>query len=79
MNTENEKQVVGGIELPSQLQVKQVVKVKFTDEMLPLTATVTGVHFYIGKVKYDLAIWVGDGGNDETRIYNVDSVFVSPA
>lgn len=66
------------MELPSALQVNQVVKVKFTEEMLPLTATVRGVHFYIGKVKYDLALWVGEGGNDETRIYNVDSVYVTP-
>lgn len=65
------------IELPSAFQVKQVVLLAFRVGDPALTATVCGVHFYIGKVKYDLTIWLDD--DQETRIYNVDSVFVSPA
>lgn len=71
------------IQLPSALQPNQVAKVKFRSNDEPLIATVRGVHFYIGKVKYDLGLWLGDGSVDnpetETRIYNVDSVFVTPA
>lgn len=71
------------LQLPSSLQPNQVCRLQFRKEDAPLTATVRGVHFYIGKVKYDLGLWLGDGsvGNPEyeTRIYNVDSVFVSPA
>lgn len=69
--------------LPSNLQPNQVAKLKFRENDEPLTATVRGVHFYPGKVKYDLGLWLGDGSVDnpeyESRIYNVDSVFVSPA
>ncbi len=71
------------MQLPSNLQPNQVCKLQFRKEDNPLTATVRGVHFYIGKVKYDLGLWLGDGSVDnpeyETRIYNVDSVFVTPA
>ena len=71
------------IDLPSQLQINQVAKVKFRKDDVPFTATVRGVHFFISKVKYDLGLWLGDGSVDnpesETRIYNVDSVFVTPA
>lgn len=35
---------------------------------------IKGVHFYPGKVKYDLEIHFPD--NTATRVYNVDSVFV---
>ena len=66
--------------LPSQFQVQQVVKVQFTQTETPITATVTGVHFYSGKVKYDLELWLmWDGEESFTRIYNVDSVFVTAA
>jgi len=62
--------------------VRQVVHVKFRNDDRPFTATVRGVHLYHGKVKYDLGLWLDDGGNsesdanDQTRIYNVDSAFV---
>lgn len=69
--------------LPSRCQHNQVVKVKFRENDEPFNATVRGIHFYPGKVKYDVGLWIGDGSvdkpEDETRIYNVDSVFVSPA
>lgn len=71
------------IQLPSALQPNQVAKLQFREKDEPLTATVRGVHFYPGKVKYDLGLWLGDGSVDdperESRIYNVDSAFVSPA
>lgn len=71
------------IQLPSALQPNQVAKLQFRQNDEPLTATVRGIHFYPGKVKYDLGLWLGDGSVDnpeiETRIYNVDSAFVSPA
>lgn len=66
--------------LPSNLQVNEVAKVKFK-ENCEFTATIRGVHFFKSKVKYDLGLWLGDGSTNnpeiETRIYNVDSVFVS--
>ena len=37
-------------------------------------ATINAVHFYHGKVKYDLELLGQDG--DKTRIYNVDSAYV---
>lgn len=65
------------------LQPNQVCKLQFRKDDKPFIATVRGVHFYVGKVKYDLGLWMGDGSVDdpeyETRIYNVDSVFCSPA
>lgn len=67
------------LQLPSQFQPNQIIKVKFRNGDDPFTATVRGVHFYPGKVKYDIGLWLGDGSVDnpesETRIYNVDSVF----
>ncbi len=67
------------IQLPSAFQPNQVIGVKFRNGDKPFTATVRGVHFYPGKVKYDVGLWLGDGSVDnpesETRIYNVDSVF----
>lgn len=67
--------------LPSTFQPLQVVKVKFRPNDIPFVATVRAVHFTVSKVKYDLDLWLSDGSVDnpefETRIYNVDSVFVS--
>ncbi len=66
--------------LPSAYQVDQVVKLKLQKNGEPINATVRGVHFYRGKVKYDLGLWLGDGSIDdpetETRVYNVDSLYV---
>lgn len=67
--------------LPSEFQLKQVVCIKFNKGDKPLTATVRGVHFYNNKIKYDLGLWLGNGSVDdperETRIYNVDSDYVT--
>lgn len=61
----------------------QVVRLQFRKSDEPFIATVRGVHLYMGKTKYDLGLWLGDGTVDnpekETRIYNVDSEFVTPA
>ena len=37
-------------------------------------ATVTGVHFFNKRIKYDLEVNLG--GNEVTRIYNIDEAFV---
>lgn len=67
--------------LPSLFQINEVGFLKFKTEHSPITCTVRGIHFYSSKVKYDLGLWMGDGTVDnpefETRIYNVDSVFLS--
>ena len=74
---------VSEIQLPSRFQPQQVVRLQFRKNDKPFLATVKGVHFYTGKVKYDLGLWLGDGSVDdpetETRIYNVDSAFLLPA
>lgn len=67
--------------LPSAHQIDEVVSVTFKKGGDSINATVRGVHFYRGKVKYDLGLWLGDGSVDdpeaETRVYNVDSIFVT--
>jgi len=69
--------------LPSRCQINQVVNVKWRENDSPFTATIRGVRFYKGKVKYDVGLWLGDGTVDnpetEERVYNIDSVFVTPA
>lgn len=42
----------------------------------PIPAEVLAVHFYTGKVKYDLELMFVD--NQRSRIYNVDSILVQP-
>lgn len=66
-------------ELPSEIQLNQVVKASFLKGKG--LCTIRGVHFFPDKIKYDLGIWLGDGSVDdperETRVYNVDSEFIS--
>jgi hypothetical protein len=63
--------------LQSQFFIKQVVSLSLNETTH--TATVRAIHFFEGKVKYDLDVWLkADGGNSSTRIYNVDSCFVTP-
>lgn len=66
------------LNLPAKYQLKQVVRLVFNPQS-PLTATVRSVHFFPNVAKYDVDIWVGKGGNDSTRIYNVDETFIEPA
>jgi hypothetical protein len=67
------------IQIPSQHQVGDDVLFSIRqspDTAVTLKATVIAVHFYKGnKVKYDLEIPVEDGA--PTRIYNIDSCFVT--
>ncbi len=59
--------------LSSKHQIDDKVMVTLGDR--PFKAKVISVHFYRGKVKYDLEIPIYD--EESTRIYNIDSVFVS--
>lgn len=58
--------------LPSRHKIGQPVWLRLWSH--DIIATVLCVHFYEGKVKYDLEL-LGDNG-DKTRIYNVDSMYV---
>lgn len=67
----------------SLLKVNQVAKLKFRKNDEPYLCTVRCVHQYKNHIKYDLGLWLGDGSVDdperETRIYNVDSIYVEAA
>lgn len=58
--------------LPSQHQIGHYIN--FQIEQMKVRAEILSVHFYEGKVKYDLELKLKD--KSATRIYNVDSVFV---
>lgn len=69
-------------QLPAQHQIGDKVKFSINqqDENKELheynaTAKVIGVHFYNSKVKYDLEIPISDEA--PTRVYNIDSCFVT--
>lgn len=59
--------------LPSQHQIDDSVWLNLWGKSI--VSEVHAVHFYTGKVKYDLNVF-GENGL-QTRIYNVDSVFVT--
>jgi hypothetical protein len=70
-------------ELPSKHQVNDRVLFSINQKgndvdyiVSSLEAEVKAVHFYTGKVKYDLEIPIA--GETPTRIYNIDSCFVEP-
>lgn len=65
------------ITLPSQHQINDEVWFNLWSASVP--SEVVGIHFYPGKVKYDLQLNMraSADGQSTTRIYNVDSVFVS--
>lgn len=63
-----------GETLPSAWQMEDSVTLTFSP-IDPLVAIVKGVHFYKGKVKYDLELLLDDS---TTRIYNVDSIYLTP-
>lgn len=75
--TKRKKEV---LRLPSQHQIGDQVHLCLMPEdediktFPALTADVLAVHFYTGKVKYDLEIRFY--GDYSTRIYNIDSLFV---
>lgn len=68
--------------LPSRFQVKDRVSIQFQKLGLFIKeAIVTKVHFTESKVLYDLNIQLVNDNNgigSSTRIYNVDSLIVSP-
>jgi hypothetical protein len=59
--------------LPSEYQMGDNVWLKLWSAKI--AAEIHSVHFHLGKVKYDLKVF-GDNG-EVTRLYNVDSAFVS--
>jgi hypothetical protein len=72
--------------LPSQFNIGDKVKVHLkglssendgTMREVDYAATILAVHFYQGKVKYDLEVPIFD--EPPTRIYNIDSIFVLQA
>ena len=67
------------IQLPSMWQYGQVVHFRLDEAMPPYNATVKGIRFLKGKVKYDLDVWIGEGGNKVARLPNIDSAFVHDA
>lgn len=62
------------IKLPSAHQGGDEVFVRF-NEQSELTGAVHAVHFYAGKVKYDIDVFVD--AENFTRVYNVDSAFIT--
>lgn len=67
--------------VPSKFQIRQVVTLSFPEQNAKLDATVRAVHFHGGiqnsdgnyaRERYDLDVWIGEGGNSSTRLYNVD-------
>jgi hypothetical protein len=69
MYLENLFKLIG---LPSEHQIDD--KVWYTLWSANVSGEIKGVHFYPGKVKYDLELFGKDG--ETTRIYNIDSVYV---
>lgn len=66
------------IRLPSRFQIDDVVELCLLNS---IRCQVHAVHFLPGKVKYDLDAVVGHDSHGKelrTRLYNVDSAFVSP-
>src|SRR6185503_7776496 len=61
------------LSLPSQFQIGDAVWFRLWSA--DIVTEVIAVHFYPEKVKYDLKVLVKDGTT--TRLYNIDSVFVS--
>jgi hypothetical protein len=58
--------------LPSQHQIGDSVWLRLWSD--DIVSEIHAVHFYEGKVKYDLKVSTHDVG--ETRLYNIDSAFV---
>lgn len=59
--------------LPSQHQIGENVWLQLWSDYI--VSEINAVHFYESKVKYDLIVNTSDGG--QTRLYNVDSDFVT--
>lgn len=59
------------IKLPSQFQIGDAAFLRLWED--DLIVEINAVHFYAGKVKYDVNVLVSDG--TKTRMYNIDSAF----
>ena len=70
----NNLAIAVGTILPSRFQIGDFVLLKISE--IPTRAIINGIHFYPGKVKYDLIITLADGST--TRLYNIDSINVHP-
>lgn len=57
---------------PSRYKIDQYVWFRLWSA--DIAAQIHSIHFYEGKVKYDLKLIGGNG--ETTRVYNVDSIFV---
>lgn len=69
---------MSNLTLPSAHQIDDSVWFNLWSTSVP--SDVVGIHFYAGKVKYDLQLNMltsNEDGEATTRIYNVDSAFVS--
>jgi hypothetical protein len=69
MNLDSLYKLIG---LPSEHQIDDLVWYRLWSA--DVSGQIKGVHFYPGKVKYDLELFGKDG--DTTRIYNIDSIYV---
>ena len=65
------------MELPSRFQIGDLISFRFTEDAPKIPARVHAIHFTVGKVKYDVIVHIG--GDDYTRVYNLDSYFVDEA
>ncbi len=67
------------IELPSQYQMFDRVKVflmpEGEDSFPGISGKIIGIHFYPGKIKYDIELLFS--GDFTSRVYNVDSILVT--
>lgn len=70
------QEIGSGNLLPSAHQYGDHVSFRLGEEATPMIAEIRGIHFFEGKVKYDLAVSVE--ANEVTRIYNVDSCWCKP-
>ena len=68
-----EKENYDGLMLPSAHQIGSSVFLQLWSARI--VSEIHAVHFYEGKVKYDLIVF-GDNG-EQTRLYNIDSAFVT--
>lgn len=74
-----------GKNLPSHYQVRQLCIFNLTPKDTNISCVIIGVHFFQTAdademlVKYDIELWLGEsnGKEDTTRMYNVESRFLT--
>lgn len=68
-------------QLPSRFQIGDRVSVRFRPSLVIDAAEVIKVHFSENKVLYDLEVKIAPDNQEDvayTRVYNIDSLIVSP-